>query len=312
MKRNALQLIATFHLLFALLVLFTPVRAAPQEKPAPPPKPAAPQEKTEPPKIIRKSGGLLQGSATKRVEPAYPPLAKVARVSGAVVVEVTVDEEGKVISARAISGHPLLKDSAVNAARAWEFTPTMLSGTPVKVIGTITFNYTVDFSKEIENLKQKIAEHPGDSELYVSLGGLYVDSSRLDEAMGAYRQALALKPDNAHAQFALGLLLEQQEHFEEAIEIYKQLLSANLLSSLSGYQCNAIGRTLFKSQHYREAIEALTQAIEKEPDDEDNYMLLGLVYLKLGDKKSAMKQYDILKDVGPALARELLDRINKQ
>src|SRR3989442_5993217 len=83
------------------------------QQPPPPP----PIQREEPPKIIRKSGGVLQGSATRRVEPGYPPLAKAARVSGAVVVEVTIDEEGNVMSARAISGHPLLKDAALAAAR---------------------------------------------------------------------------------------------------------------------------------------------------------------------------------------------------
>ncbi|HKS40594.1 MAG TPA: energy transducer TonB, partial [Blastocatellia bacterium] len=58
------------------------------------------------PKIIRNADGVFLASATKRVEPAYPPLAKAALISGAVIVEVTVDEEGKVIAARAISGHP--------------------------------------------------------------------------------------------------------------------------------------------------------------------------------------------------------------
>ena len=101
------------------------------------------QDNPQPPQIIRKSGGVLQGSATRRVEPGYPPLAKAARVSGAVVVEVTVDEDGNVISARALSGHPLLKDAAVDAARGWTFTPTSLSGVRVKVIGTITFNFNL-------------------------------------------------------------------------------------------------------------------------------------------------------------------------
>jgi protein TonB len=112
----------------------------PAEPPPPPPEEKKPPE---PPKIIRKSGGVFQGSATRRVEPTYPPLAKAARVSGSVVVEVTVDEGGSVISARAISGHPLLKDAAVNAARGWRFSPTMLTGVPVKVIGTITFNFNL-------------------------------------------------------------------------------------------------------------------------------------------------------------------------
>jgi protein TonB len=84
---------------------------------------------------------VLQGLATRRVEPTYPPLAKAARVMGSVVVEVTIDENGNVISASAVSGHPLLKDAAVAAARGWKFQPTKLSGQPVKVIGTITFNF---------------------------------------------------------------------------------------------------------------------------------------------------------------------------
>src|SRR6266567_670263 len=69
---------------------------------------------TEPPKIIRKSAGVLEGSAIKRVKPVYPAGAK---VSGAIVVEVTIDENGNVIFARATSGHPLLMGPALAAAR---------------------------------------------------------------------------------------------------------------------------------------------------------------------------------------------------
>src|SRR5437870_12544156 len=101
-------------------------------------EPPLPPQREELPKIIRRSGGVLQGSATRRVEPSYPPLAKAARVSGAVVVEVTVDEGGSVISARAISDHPLLKDAAIAAARGWKLSPAMLTGVPVKVRGSTT------------------------------------------------------------------------------------------------------------------------------------------------------------------------------
>jgi protein TonB len=93
------------------------------------------------PKLIRKSGGVLEASATHRVVPDSPPLARAARIAGSVVVEVTLDEAGAVIAARAISGHPLLKDAAVDAARQWQFKPTLLSGVPVTVIGTLTFNF---------------------------------------------------------------------------------------------------------------------------------------------------------------------------
>lgn len=117
------------------------IRTGSQRPPPPPPPP--PPTQGEPPKIIRKSGGVLQQSAIRRVEPVYPPLAKAAEVSGAVVVEITVDEQRDVISARAISGHPLLKDAAVDAARGWKFSPMTLGGVPVKVIGTITFNFSL-------------------------------------------------------------------------------------------------------------------------------------------------------------------------
>jgi protein TonB len=109
------------------------------DPPPPPPPPPVEEKKPEPPKIIRKSGGVLQGEALRRVTPTYPALARAARVAGTVVVEITIDEGGGVISARAISGHALLKDAAEAAARQWRFKPTQLSGVPVKVIGTISF-----------------------------------------------------------------------------------------------------------------------------------------------------------------------------
>ncbi|HEY8563728.1 MAG TPA: energy transducer TonB [Pyrinomonadaceae bacterium] len=88
------------------------------------------------------SGGVLNGKATNLVKPAYPAAAKAVRASGAVNVQVTLDEQGNVISASAVSGHPLLRASAVQAARASKFTPTMLGENPVKVTGVIVYNFT--------------------------------------------------------------------------------------------------------------------------------------------------------------------------
>ncbi len=82
---------------------------------------------------------MLAGKATRKPQPTYPEMARAAEIDGAVVVEVTVSEAGEVISARAVSGHPLLRDAAVQAARGWAFHPTKIQGYPVKVIGTITF-----------------------------------------------------------------------------------------------------------------------------------------------------------------------------
>ena len=101
------------------------------------------QVREDPERNTRVSGSVLQGHATKRVQPDYPVDAKKARLAGSVVVEVTVDEAGRVINARAICGPGLLIGAAVAAAREWVFSPTQLSGVPVKVIGTITFNFTL-------------------------------------------------------------------------------------------------------------------------------------------------------------------------
>ncbi|HKP73744.1 MAG TPA: energy transducer TonB [Pyrinomonadaceae bacterium] len=88
-------------------------------------------------------GGRLANQATKRVQPVYPPIAKAAGAQGAVAVEVVISEEGEVTSARAVSGHPLLQQAAVDAAKEWRFVPTKLSGNPVKVTGTISFNFVL-------------------------------------------------------------------------------------------------------------------------------------------------------------------------
>jgi len=109
---------------------------------APPPPPPAP--KPSPPKRTAPvSGGVLNGKVISKVTPQYPPIAKAARASGTVVVQITVDESGRVVSASAISGHPLLRQSAASAVRGWRFSPTLLSGQPVKVTGTVTVNFTL-------------------------------------------------------------------------------------------------------------------------------------------------------------------------
>lgn len=103
-----------------------------------PPPPAPPKPKPVPKQI---SGGVLNGKATSLPKPPYPPAARAVRASGAVSVQVLIDENGSVVSASAVSGHPLLRAAAVQAARGARFSPTMLSGQPVKVSGVITYNF---------------------------------------------------------------------------------------------------------------------------------------------------------------------------
>jgi TonB family protein len=96
------------------------------------------------PRILKPvSGGVLNGKALNLPVPVYPSLALRARTVGKVEVEVTVDENGKVISAQATSGPVGLRDAAVDAAKRARFSPTRLSGAPVKVVGFIYYNFTL-------------------------------------------------------------------------------------------------------------------------------------------------------------------------
>lgn len=108
--------------------------------PPPPPQRAAekpPERASRAP--LKVASTVLQGKAIERRTPAYPAMARQIRLEGSVAVEIVISPEGRVESWRAISGHPLLVPSAVEAARQWRFAPTLLNGTPVRVTGIITF-----------------------------------------------------------------------------------------------------------------------------------------------------------------------------
>jgi TonB family protein len=81
------------------------------------------------------------GAPKNKVQPTYPPIARAAHATGEVVVMVVVDEEGNVIAAQAVSGHPLLQAASVKAARESTFEPTTMDGRAVKVMGTISYNF---------------------------------------------------------------------------------------------------------------------------------------------------------------------------
>ena len=121
-----------------------PSSSQPTAQPSPQPPTEARAQGVEPPLPPKQvSGGVLNGKALSLPKPDYPAAARVARASGEVVVEVTVDESGKVIAARVISGHQMLRGAATAAARQARFAPTKLSGQPVRVIGTITYNFAL-------------------------------------------------------------------------------------------------------------------------------------------------------------------------
>jgi protein TonB len=102
----------------------------------PPPKAAAPAR-------IKQGGAVTAASIVTQTKPAYPPLARQARIQGVVVLRAIIDKEGKVAQLEVISGHPLLVQSAMEAVKQWRYKPTQLNGDPVEVDTTIQVTFTM-------------------------------------------------------------------------------------------------------------------------------------------------------------------------
>lgn len=97
--------------------------------------------KWEPARPSPMSVGVLNGRALSLPRPPYPDEARKAHASGTVVVEVEIDECGNVASAKAVSGPAILRKVCESAAKGARFTPTMINGTPIRVMGVIQFNF---------------------------------------------------------------------------------------------------------------------------------------------------------------------------
>jgi TonB family protein len=135
------------------------VSSGESESPLPPPPPPRPSTSSAPLVKAQPSTGstpanpaskenvqkdvVLQGQAVTRVQPIYPARARMYNASGEVRVQVDISEKGRVTNAKAISGHPLLRDSAVDAARKWVFKPTTVDGVPVTTRIVLNFDFTV-------------------------------------------------------------------------------------------------------------------------------------------------------------------------
>lgn len=106
-----------------------------------PPVLTKPTPKVEKKKTIV-TGGVVNGKATNLVKPVYSAAAKSVGAKGDVKIQVTISEDGNVISASVLDGHPLLRQSALQAAKSSKFTPTFLSGEKVQVQGFIIYRFS--------------------------------------------------------------------------------------------------------------------------------------------------------------------------
>lgn len=70
---------------------------------------------------------------TRNVDPVYPQMARLAHVQGQVTLDLTISEAGKVQQVTVISGHPILLQAAIEAAREWQYHPFEINGKPAAV-----------------------------------------------------------------------------------------------------------------------------------------------------------------------------------
>jgi protein TonB len=92
---------------------------------------------------VRISQGVTKGLLIQKIEPAYPPLARAARVQGEVVLSALIDSNGQITNLQLISGHPMLVPAAISAVKQWRYKPYLLNGQPVEVETTITVIFSL-------------------------------------------------------------------------------------------------------------------------------------------------------------------------
>ena len=92
---------------------------------------------------IRVSSGVTQGMVVKRVEPAYPAIAKTARVQGTVILAAVIGKDGTIQNLHVVSGHPLLQGAAMDAVKQWRYKPYILNGEPVEVDTQVEVHFTL-------------------------------------------------------------------------------------------------------------------------------------------------------------------------
>jgi TonB family protein len=93
---------------------------------------------------VRVGGGIREPVKLRHAPPVYPQIAQQARVTGVVILELTVLPDGRVGQARVLRSIPLLDQAALDAVMQWQFTPTLLNGQPVPVVMTVTVNFTLN------------------------------------------------------------------------------------------------------------------------------------------------------------------------
>lgn len=229
----------------------------------------------------------------KRVDPVYSEESTsiITRPRYGVFVSVEINTEGKVIAARAIRGPSLLKDAAIEAAKAWEFSP--ISGDEAVISGVINFglpeNYVRrDANHKLEQYEEDVQKNPSSSLAHCRLGTAYLLHNRHGKAIEEYQKAHLLQPTSPEVLYGLGMaywstgkLVQALTHFQQALEMKPDFVEA--IYSIAG---------IYRDRgQINEAIDWFKRAIQVRPDLDVKgivYLNLHSMYEKLGQEENAV------------------------
>jgi protein TonB len=102
-----------------------------------------PKVKIAAPSRLSISAGVAGGLLVQKTAPAYPQMAREARVSGTVVIQATISKTGTIENLHVVSGPTMLRQPALDAVKTWRYKPYLLDGEPVDVETTVSVNFSL-------------------------------------------------------------------------------------------------------------------------------------------------------------------------
>lgn len=225
-------------------------------------------------------------------EPEFPPIARQANVGGPVVVELVIDEQGNVTSARIVSGHPLLRSALLKAARSWKFNPALIEGRAVSVQGRMTYTFPISkgpsTNESIRELSRKVRRNPKSAEAHYDLGRGHFEASNYSEAIAEFSAAIRIDPKHAQSHLNLGHAYARLYYFDKAQDAYTNAIKVDPNSSEA---LHALGLVYMHQEKYHEAIVAFDKSLKVEGPITSTYFLLGKCHFFLNRSREAVEFY---------------------
>jgi TonB family protein len=196
-------------------------------------------------------GGSQQVSADQasphliqRVEPQYPQMARIAHIQGDVLIAITITETGAVSNPKALSGHPILIQAALDAVRQWKYSPFLTDGKPGAVETVVKVGFHMDDSPEQVKKYEQIAQQ---FDAVRERCHQELSDRHLERAEATCKQAVAISAgldghrhlERAEAAALTGHVLFLQKKFAEALENYQKELEYTLGEESEGSELAA-------------------------------------------------------------------------